>query len=163
MEITYLQNKRARIFIDNDKAGQEAAERWAIQLRQANIVVDGFSFAGLLRTNGQPVKDRIILRRIAKAGEYAAAKMAYYDATRQAMPALLPVLKGQNSDASYGKESTEIFGGFGADKDEETTAILEAKLYRWIIRHYCPYPAIPEDGFSRTDEVCECCSHPAKF
>lgn len=55
--LAYLQNKRARIFIDDDKAGQEAAERWAIQLQQANIVVDGFSCAGLLRTNGRPVKD----------------------------------------------------------------------------------------------------------
>jgi hypothetical protein len=55
--LAYLQGKRARIFIDNNKAGRQAAQRWATQLRSAGILTDGFSFAGLVRTDGQAVRD----------------------------------------------------------------------------------------------------------
>lgn len=65
---------------------------------------------------------------IAKAEEYAAAKVAYYEAAQQAMPALLSFVTGQDSDSSDGKELTDTFRGFGADKDSETTRLLEAKL-----------------------------------
>ena len=67
---------------------------------------------------------------IAKAGDYAAAKVAYYDAARRAVPRLLQIAKGEKTDSRYGEALTEIFRGFGEDKDEETTGILEAKLYR---------------------------------
>jgi hypothetical protein len=67
---------------------------------------------------------------VAKAGQYAAAKIAYYDAARQAMPILLQNAKGQKTDSTYGEELTEIFRGFGEDKDEEATATLEAKLHQ---------------------------------
>jgi hypothetical protein len=53
----YLQGKRARIFIDHDDPGQEAAQRWAAQLARADISVDGFKFGGLITTDAQPVKD----------------------------------------------------------------------------------------------------------
>jgi hypothetical protein len=53
----YLQGKRARIFIDNDAPAYKAAQRWAAQLQSADIVVDGFSFAGLIMTDGRPIKD----------------------------------------------------------------------------------------------------------
>jgi hypothetical protein len=53
----YLQGKRARIFIDNDAPGWEAAARWAAQLAKANITVDEFSFGNLVMTDGHPVKD----------------------------------------------------------------------------------------------------------
>jgi hypothetical protein len=55
--LAYLQNKRARIFIDDDDAGQEAAHRWAAQLQRADVVVDGFSFTGLVMMDGGAVKD----------------------------------------------------------------------------------------------------------
>jgi hypothetical protein len=67
---------------------------------------------------------------IARAGEYATAKIGYYDAARQAMPALLQIAKGQKTDSSYGDELTEIFRGFGEDRDEEVTETLVAKLNR---------------------------------
>ena len=53
----YLQGKRARIFIDNDSPGWQAAQRWAEQLTKADINVDGFNFGDLVTTDGQPVKD----------------------------------------------------------------------------------------------------------
>lgn len=55
--LAYLQGKRARIFIDRNKTGRQAAQRWATQLRSVGLPVDGFSFARLVRTNGQPVTD----------------------------------------------------------------------------------------------------------
>ena len=65
---------------------------------------------------------------IAKAGEYAAAKIAYYDAARRAMPALLQIAKGQNGGSSSGGELTEIFRNFGEDRDKQATGILDNKL-----------------------------------
>src|SRR5260370_25770149 len=65
---------------------------------------------------------------IAKDSEYAAAKIAYYGAARQAMPVLLQNAKGQKTDSRYGSELTEIFRGFREDRDEEATGTLETKL-----------------------------------
>jgi hypothetical protein len=69
-------------------------------------------------------------KTIAKADEYSAAKIAYYDAARQAMPTLLQIAKGQKADRTHGEELTEIFRGFGEDRDKEATATLEAKLHQ---------------------------------
>lgn len=52
-----LEGKRARIFMDADKWGAAAFERWAGQLAGAGVTVDGFSFDGLTRADGEPVKD----------------------------------------------------------------------------------------------------------
>jgi hypothetical protein len=57
LALAYLHNKRARIFIDDDGPGQQAAERWAAQLKSANVMVDGFSFSGLIMIDGRPVQD----------------------------------------------------------------------------------------------------------
>jgi hypothetical protein len=46
-----------RIFPHNDNAGREAGVRWAVRLVAARANVDGFSFAGLSRFDGAPVKD----------------------------------------------------------------------------------------------------------
>ena len=62
-----LQGKRARIFIDGDEVGSEAANRWARQLQRAYVEVDGFSFAGLLQADGSPVKDLNDLLRCREA------------------------------------------------------------------------------------------------
>jgi hypothetical protein len=63
---------------------------------------------------------------IAKANEYAAAKVAYYTADRKAMPALLQIAKGEKTDTAYGEELAEIFRDFGGDRDEETTVARKA-------------------------------------
>jgi hypothetical protein len=52
------------IFVDDDKPGKSAAARWAAQLQAANIVVDGYSFDGLLQNDGSPVKDLNDLLRV---------------------------------------------------------------------------------------------------
>jgi hypothetical protein len=66
---------------------------------------------------------------VAKANKYAVAKVAYYKAARRAMPALLEITKGVETDSRYGRELTEIFRGFGEDRDEEeTTETLKAKI-----------------------------------
>jgi hypothetical protein len=59
-----LQGKRARIFTDSDTVGNAAAKRWATQLRSAGVAVDGYTFDGLTRDDGQPVKDLNDLLRI---------------------------------------------------------------------------------------------------
>jgi hypothetical protein len=48
---------------------------------------------------------------VTKANDYAAAKVAYYKAARRAMPALLEMAKGQETNSRYGNELTEIFRG----------------------------------------------------
>jgi hypothetical protein len=65
---------------------------------------------------------------IRTANEYAKAKIAYYEAARAAMPALLRSARGESSGTLEEKELTEIFQGFGEDKDEEAAAALENKL-----------------------------------
>jgi hypothetical protein len=63
--LAYLQGKHARIFIDDDDPGHAAATRWAAQLTSADIVVDGFSFTGLVMSDGRPVTDLNDLCKIA--------------------------------------------------------------------------------------------------
>ncbi|MGH6830739.1 MAG: hypothetical protein ACREDG_06260, partial [Methylocella sp.] len=53
--------KRVRIFGHDDSnktgAGDKAVDRWAGQLTHAGATVDAFTFAGLRRVDGSPVKD----------------------------------------------------------------------------------------------------------
>jgi hypothetical protein len=49
--------KRVRIFVHADATGLAAAQRWATQIRGHASRVDGFTFDGLFRTDGKPVKD----------------------------------------------------------------------------------------------------------
>lgn len=65
---------------------------------------------------------------ICKAGEYAAAKVAYYNAARQAMPALLQLAKGEKTDGRYGQDLIELFRGSGEEDDEQATVVLGSKL-----------------------------------
>ncbi len=56
--LPYFAGKHIRIAVQNDQAGRDAAQKWAGQLYQAGAdTVDGFDFAGLVRADGQPVKD----------------------------------------------------------------------------------------------------------
>ena len=52
-----FKGKRVRIFIHNDQAGITAANRWSAQLCEAGAIVDGYSFDGLIQSNGRPVED----------------------------------------------------------------------------------------------------------
>lgn len=52
-----FEGKRARVFLDADAAGAVAFARWADQMRDAGAVVDGFTFDGLTRADGERVKD----------------------------------------------------------------------------------------------------------
>ena len=56
-ELIHFQGKRVRIFADTDKPGENAKCRWRRQLRGAGAQVDSYSFAGLVRYDGKPVKD----------------------------------------------------------------------------------------------------------
>jgi hypothetical protein len=56
--------KRVRIFGHDDLAGEQAVVRWATQLVEVGADVDGFRFSGLVRTDGQPVKDLNDLARV---------------------------------------------------------------------------------------------------
>jgi len=67
---------------------------------------------------------------VAKSDEYSAARVAYYKAARRALPALLETAKGQETSNGYGNELTEIVRGFGENRDEEVTEMVEAKLNR---------------------------------
>jgi len=56
--------KRVRIFIHDDKAGRDAAWRWATQLKTVGAAIDGFDFSGLFQSSGEPVKDLNDLCRV---------------------------------------------------------------------------------------------------
>jgi hypothetical protein len=62
--------------------------------------------------------------------EYATAKIAYYQAARRVMPALLQLVKGEKTDSGYGQDLIELFRGFGEDEDQEATIMLESRLRR---------------------------------
>jgi hypothetical protein len=53
----FFTGKRVRIFIDDDEAGRMAFARWSGQLALVGCAVDGFNFSGLIRADGEPVKD----------------------------------------------------------------------------------------------------------
>ena len=56
-ELRHFKGKRVRIFADADEPGLQAEGRWWHQLESAGAKVDGYSFAGFLRSDGKPVKD----------------------------------------------------------------------------------------------------------
>jgi hypothetical protein len=55
--LTLFAGKRVRLFPHADKAGQNAVALWAAELGQCALKVDGFSFDGLTRNDGEPVND----------------------------------------------------------------------------------------------------------
>jgi len=56
--LPYLYGKRVRILVHDDDDGRAAGERWAQQLGAAGVGhVDGYSFAGLRKLDGDAVKD----------------------------------------------------------------------------------------------------------
>lgn len=55
--LRHFAGKHVRIFPDADDRGQEAGQRWARQLAGAGVTVSGYSFAGLVQSDGSPVKD----------------------------------------------------------------------------------------------------------
>jgi hypothetical protein len=63
-----------------------------------------------------------------KACGYAAAKVAYYKAARQAMPFLIQMAKGEKTDTRYGGDLIELFFGSGEEDDEQATVLLLSKL-----------------------------------
>ena len=66
----------------------------------------------------------------AKANDYAQAKVAYYRTAREAMPSLIGMVKGENTDKRYGEDLIELFRGFGDEEDAEATVLLISKLRR---------------------------------
>ena len=56
-ELRHFSGKHVRIFADADEPGLEAEGQWWSQLEAAGARVDGYSFEGLLRSDGAPVKD----------------------------------------------------------------------------------------------------------
>ena len=56
-ELRHFKGKRVRIFADADGPGLQAEGRWWHQLEAAGAKVDGYSFAGFIRSDGKPVKD----------------------------------------------------------------------------------------------------------
>ena len=84
---------------------------------------------------------------IAKAGEYAAAKLNYYDAARKAMPALLQMAKGEKTGSHFGEDLMKIFRGFGEDADQEATVTLESKLNR------CPETAKRSEAHKAVEQA----------
>lgn len=52
-----LRGKRVRFYPHADKSGTAAVERWAEQLGAIGCALDGFSFEGLRKRDGSPVKD----------------------------------------------------------------------------------------------------------
>jgi hypothetical protein len=57
--LPYFKGKRVRIFVhdDDNRKGNEAAAGWKQQLAGIASKVDRYTFDGLLKTNGEPVKD----------------------------------------------------------------------------------------------------------
>jgi hypothetical protein len=56
--LPFFAGKRIRIAVHADNAGREAGESWAQQLYGAGAAhVDGFDFTGIIKRDGQPVKD----------------------------------------------------------------------------------------------------------
>jgi hypothetical protein len=55
--LQHFAGKRVRIFQHDDQPGRDAGAVWAAQLTAVGVEVDGFDFGGLLRADGEAVKD----------------------------------------------------------------------------------------------------------
>lgn len=124
------------LFTDSTCAGdlealKAAAKRYVAEMKS------------VLTTSG----DLDCAEMVGQACEYAAAKSAYYDAARKAMPSLLQMAKGRNDGSRYGEELAEIFQGFGEDRDEEATGILTNAL------QHCPASVQREQALKAIEQA----------
>jgi hypothetical protein len=92
---------------------------------------------------------------INKAKEYAAAKIAYYDAARTAMPALLESAKSETTDNPVAKELAEIFKDFGEDEEAQADAALKAALDKRDKREQSDETTQAKAELARAQEVAE--------
>jgi hypothetical protein len=63
-----------------------------------------------------------------RADEFAAAKVAYYKAAREAIPSLIQMAEGERTGNQYGEDLIELFRGSGQEADQAATAMLLSKL-----------------------------------
>lgn len=63
-----------------------------------------------------------------RADEFAAAKVAYYKAAREAIPSLIQMAKGEKTGNQYGEDLIELFRGSGQEADQAATELLLSKL-----------------------------------
>ncbi|MBV9873789.1 MAG: hypothetical protein JO025_03585 [Verrucomicrobia bacterium] len=63
-----------------------------------------------------------------RADEFAAAKVAYYKAAREAIPSLIQMAKGERTGNQYGEDLIELFRGSGQEADQAATEMLLSKL-----------------------------------
>ena len=61
-ELRHFKDKRVRIFADADEPGLQAEGRWWHQLESAGARVDGYSFAGFIRSDGSRSRTSTISR-----------------------------------------------------------------------------------------------------
>lgn len=124
--IGFFAGKRVRIFIDDDEAGRVAFARWSGQLSQVGAVVDGFNFSGLIRADGEPVKDlndctQLSPESVARWGATLAGMMKF--APREAVPT--EAHGGANPPGSPGGWWTAAERAAIKGTDAEGDALLE--------------------------------------
>ena len=92
-----LRGKRVRIFIDNDDRGLDASTKWAGQLIKVGCMVDGFDFSGLMKRNGDAVKDlndctQLSEESIASYGDLLVGMMDFLPKRPKPQPKPIPFL-----------------------------------------------------------------------
>ena len=97
---------------DDLQALKKAAARFAVAMQ---AVLDLPMAADCFETNS-------------RADEFAAAKVAYYRAAREAIPSLIQMAEGKMTDNRLGEDLIELFRGSGQEADEEATGMLLSKL-----------------------------------
>jgi len=138
----FFTGKRVRIFIDDDEAGRLAFARWSGQLALVGCVVDGFNFSGLIRADGEPVKD---LNDCTQLSPESAAR---WGATLSGMMKFAPRSdEGPGTAPRMAPTPPESPGGWWSPAERETikgTAVEGDTLMEQIARTFSARVILPE-------------------
>jgi len=151
-----LRGKRVRIFIDNDARGRHASTNWAKQLINVGCKVDGFDFSGLMKRDGNLVKDlndctQLSDESIARYGELLSGMMDLLPKSHKPQPKPNPFLPKLTSCGYWSREELAVIKGTELEEDalfERLAKMLGGRILTHQVHQLTPLELYLRRGVS---------------